>query len=137
MPSGLRRRSSSTGVSCGRISEKTRSSRIRRAISCAYWAPKSRTISGRSAASDSTCGPLDRPRLCLTHPTFRVATVRKMLATRPPSARPGHAGRVRLLGRGVELAQRDGAREPRRVARIERARAEGLGVGGAAADGVA
>src|SRR4051794_1396295 len=47
---GSRRRSSSIGVSWGRSSEKTRHSRTRRAISCEYWAPKSRTITGRSPA---------------------------------------------------------------------------------------
>lgn len=34
----------STVAVCGMISEKTRASRTRRAISCAYWAPKSMTM---------------------------------------------------------------------------------------------
>ena len=45
--------SSSTGTSCGSSSEKTPHSRIRRAISCEYWPPKSSTRTssrGRPAA---------------------------------------------------------------------------------------
>ena len=57
-----------------------------------------------------------------------------MLATAPCG--PGRL-RAAYSDERVELAQRDGARETRSVARIERARAERLRVGGAAADGVA
>ena len=39
IPAGLRAAISSTGASCGTISEYTWHSRTRRAISCAYWAP--------------------------------------------------------------------------------------------------
>ena len=40
---GLRASISATGIVCGTISEYTWHSRTRRAISCAYWAPKSTT----------------------------------------------------------------------------------------------
>src|SRR3954470_13165957 len=40
---GRRASSSATGVVCGTISEYTRASRTRRAMSWAYWAPKSTT----------------------------------------------------------------------------------------------
>src|SRR5205085_447825 len=43
MPLGLRASISATGMSRGTISEYTCASRTRRAISCAYWAPKSTT----------------------------------------------------------------------------------------------
>src|SRR6266516_7926912 len=43
MPCGFRARSSSRGVVYGSSSQYTRHSRIRRAISWLYWAPKSRT----------------------------------------------------------------------------------------------
>src|SRR4029453_9526215 len=41
---------SSTEASNGTISEYTWHSRTRRAISCAYWAPKSTTRTGRGSA---------------------------------------------------------------------------------------
>ena len=44
MPTGLRARIFSAGVSGGQISEYTDSSRRRRAISCVYCDPKSRTM---------------------------------------------------------------------------------------------
>src|SRR5215217_3422855 len=58
-PFGLRRRTSSTPTWCGSSSEKTPHSRTRRAISCEYWPPKSRTstsscATARSSASSST-----------------------------------------------------------------------------------
>src|SRR5579875_4071902 len=43
IPAGRRRASSAALSVCGTISECTRASRTRRAISCAYWAPKSTT----------------------------------------------------------------------------------------------
>src|SRR5215213_3367304 len=61
-PRGRRRWISSSGIVCGSSSEKTPHSRTRRAMSCEYWPPKSRTstssraVSGAwtSAASDET-----------------------------------------------------------------------------------
>src|SRR5260370_37197138 len=43
IPSGERRRISSAEMEAGTISERTRHSRTRRAMSWAYWAPKSTT----------------------------------------------------------------------------------------------
>jgi hypothetical protein len=42
-PRGSRRRTSSGGTVCGSSSLKTPHSRTRRAMSCEYWPPKSRT----------------------------------------------------------------------------------------------
>src|SRR5919108_759637 len=58
-PFGARRRTSSTPTWCGSSSENTPHSRTRRAISCEYWPPKSRTrtsscATARSSASSST-----------------------------------------------------------------------------------
>src|SRR4051795_5898450 len=52
MPLGLRASISSIGMFRGTISENTCASRTRRAISCAYWAPKSttRTVSNWGAS---------------------------------------------------------------------------------------
>src|SRR3954453_9474617 len=47
---GLRARIASGEIECPTSSENTRHSRTRRAISCAYWPPKSRTSTGRSSA---------------------------------------------------------------------------------------
>src|SRR6185312_11597427 len=58
-PFGARRRTSSTPTWCGSSSLNTPHSRTRRAISCEYWPPKSRTstsscATARSSASSST-----------------------------------------------------------------------------------
>jgi glycine/D-amino acid oxidase-like deaminating enzyme len=47
MPTGFRARISSAVIVCGTISEYTFASRTRRAMSWAYWAPKSTTRTGR------------------------------------------------------------------------------------------
>src|SRR6266540_5595393 len=62
-PAGRRASSSPTGVSNGTISEYTWHSRTRRAMSCAYCAPKSTTRTGRGSAM----GALLRP-----HPLSRL-----------------------------------------------------------------
>src|SRR4051794_145112 len=48
-PFGFRSRIFSTGVEAGSISAKTPHSRIRRAINCEYWPPKSRTRTSSTA----------------------------------------------------------------------------------------
>src|SRR6185312_7229568 len=60
---GSRASISSTGIECGTISEYTCASRTRRAISCAYCAPRSTTRTGLEASS----GPDLRANL-VTHP---------------------------------------------------------------------
>src|SRR6266540_930563 len=50
-PAGRLAMSSATGRSCGTISEYTRHSRTRRAMSCAYCAPRSMTRTGRGSCS--------------------------------------------------------------------------------------
>src|SRR6266540_4438696 len=53
---GLRRRISSGVTRCPTSSEYTRASRTRRAISCAYCPPRSRTSTGRSSGAGSGTG---------------------------------------------------------------------------------
>src|SRR3954453_6206937 len=53
---GFRASISSTGVVCGTISEYTFASRTRRAISCAYCAPKSTTRTGLAFVPDAGAG---------------------------------------------------------------------------------
>src|SRR3954451_17783467 len=50
---GFRARIASGEIVWPTSSEYTRHSRTRRAISCAYWPPKSRTSTGRSSATGS------------------------------------------------------------------------------------
>src|SRR6185312_5750174 len=64
---GSRASISSTGIECGTISEYTPASRTRRAISCAYCAPKSTTRTGWCAVwlmgdlrGDGGCGGCGR-----------------------------------------------------------------------------
>src|SRR3954465_6468309 len=59
IPTGSRAAISSTGMSWGTISEYTRHSRTRRAISCAYWAPKSITSTGRCGGGASASAAPD------------------------------------------------------------------------------
>src|SRR3954471_13945800 len=50
-------RRSWTDAVCGTISEYTLASRTRRAMSCAYWAPKSTTSTGRASVPEFSSGP--------------------------------------------------------------------------------
>src|SRR4051794_25580786 len=79
---GLRARIASGEIVCPTSSEYTRHSRTRRAISCAYWPPKSRTSTGRSSfiGSGTTFGS--------------AAIVRRFLRDR-------HVVRVRLAQPGA------------------------------------
>src|SRR5947208_7468206 len=56
-PTGRFALSSCTGMSNGTISEYTWHSRMRRAISCAYCAPKSRTRTGRGSRTVNSGDP--------------------------------------------------------------------------------
>src|SRR3954469_23016152 len=56
MPAGLRAAISAAVAVCGTISEYTFASRTRRAISCAYWAPKSTTRTGLASVPDAGGG---------------------------------------------------------------------------------
>src|SRR2546423_70609 len=53
-PFGARLRTSSTPTWCGSSSENTPHSRTRRAMSCEYWPPKSRTTTSSTARGPST-----------------------------------------------------------------------------------
>src|SRR2546430_8295203 len=61
-PLGARRRTSSAEMEAGTISERTRHSRTRRAMSWAYCAPKSTT---RTVSNSGISGPLARSLLAL------------------------------------------------------------------------
>src|SRR3977135_700903 len=61
-PFGERRRISPAVMEAGTISERTRHSRTRRAMSCAYWAPKSTT---RTVSNSGISGPLAHSLLAL------------------------------------------------------------------------
>ncbi len=102
--SGFQRRISSSDAVGGRTTEKTRASRMRRAISCVYWPPKSRTTIGVGSA--------------------HASPARAKQGQRPGHERRGNHGerRRRRTGRGAassgrhqrsrRLAQRDALREP-------------------------
>src|SRR6476660_2187971 len=66
---------SSTVAGCGMTSEYTRASRTRRAISCAYCAPKSTTNTGRGEDDDCDSTALSLVGLALDggHPTGGTA----------------------------------------------------------------
>ncbi len=73
MPSGSRRRSSSIGVSYGRISEKTRSSRIRAGDQLRVLGAEVEDDQGPLGRIGYEGRALDCLRLRLTHPALRVA----------------------------------------------------------------
>src|SRR3954454_19108880 len=95
---------SATGIVDGTISLKTRHSRTRRAISCAYWAPKSttRTVSNGSADMPALVsagwGPDRRKR--------QPQRAGRALGNRgiPRRHRPQRLVRRPELGAGVRLA---------------------------------
>src|SRR5260370_41946201 len=70
---GPRARICAAGMLAGTICECTWHSRTRRAISCAYWAPKSttRTVSGASAAPSSPAAERTEPSLVGVLARFR------------------------------------------------------------------
>src|SRR6185312_12717921 len=83
-PFGARRRTSSTPTWCGSSSLNTPHSRTRRAISCEYWPPKSRTstsscATARSSASSSTgwSAATAEPGPCDTRSSWTVSVCDK------------------------------------------------------------
>src|ERR1039458_9954173 len=62
MAEGLRARISAAGIVAGTISEYTWPSRTRRAMSCAYWAPKSTTSTVSKSGLGCTRPPSTRDR---------------------------------------------------------------------------
>src|SRR5258705_6300004 len=107
---------SATGIECGTISEYTLASRTRRAISWAYWAPKSTTRTGRG---DVMGGSLPTG---VRQPVFRVVGLHPLLVqpVGEPAGRVLHHPDVHHLGRGdTDRQRRTGAErvddaEPRR-----------------------
>src|SRR5215210_1924235 len=98
---GFRRRISSGVMRWETSSEYTRASRTRRAISCAYWPPKSRTRTGRSSRDASGTGSRT------TSPAIvrRLLRDRHVVRMRLAQSRAGDADELRVL----ELPHRRGA----------------------------
>src|SRR5437588_7605670 len=113
IPFGERRRTSSAEMEAGTISERTRHSRTRRAMSWAYWAPKSttRTVS----KSDMGSGPLAHSLLAL-----------QVLALAGDGRGDDDLRLLELLDRGVATGggrERQGPEEVHRAV-VDRGRAE-------------
>src|SRR5437879_4143626 len=88
---GLRARTCAAVTPWPTSSEYTRHSRTRRAISCAYWPPRSTTSTGRSSAGRSGSGRTSAPIVrCL----LRDRHVMRMALAEP---RGGNADELRVL----------------------------------------
>src|SRR4051794_27384224 len=98
---GLRARIASGEIVCPTSSEYTRHSRTRRAISCAYWPPKSRTRTGRSSGTGNGT-TFDDGSAAIVRRLFRD---RHVVRVRLPQARAGDADEARVL----QLVDRRGA----------------------------
>src|SRR5262245_1942250 len=92
---GLRRATSAALARCDTSSEYTRASRTRRAISCAYWPPKSSTSTGRSSGSGSGRGGTTSAAAIVR----RVLRDRDVVRVRLAQPRAGDAHEARLLQR--------------------------------------
>src|SRR5918912_3319753 len=88
---GLRARIASGEIVCPTSSEYTRHSRTRRAISCAYWPPKSRTSTGRSSGARSGRGTTLAPIV------RRLLRDRHVVRVRLAQAGAGYAHELRVL----------------------------------------
>src|SRR4030095_1118219 len=104
MPAGPRAASSDAGRSCATISEYTWHSRILRAISCAYCAPRSTTRTGRRGTEAT---PL------VTHPDALGGLVRLALAL--DRRRHDELGLLELADRGVARGRPRAGRPHREV----------------------
>src|SRR6476660_8202766 len=89
---GLRLRRSSTDERCETISEYTRASRTRRAISCEYWPPRSTTSTGRSSGEISGCSGTTSAATVIRRVLRDRDVVRMRLAQ--PCARDAHEPRI-------------------------------------------
>src|SRR5436190_8944776 len=100
-PRGLRRLMSSTSTVCGSSSEKTPSSRTRRAISCEYWPPKSRTSTSSVADFRGSCAAA--PSVARTE-LSKDAGLKAYFVRRRPRTQEGegHRGRGLVRGDGLE-----------------------------------
>src|SRR5437763_2706553 len=88
---GLRARIASGEIVCPTSSEYTRHSRTRRAISCAYWPPRSRTRTGRSSGGRSGRGTTSAPIV------RRLFGDRHVVRMRLPQSRARDADELRAL----------------------------------------
>src|SRR5919199_1163304 len=115
-PRGARRLISSSGAVCGRSSLNTPHSRTRRAISCEYWPPKSRTrtsservaaapAAGRRgvvSASGKRLLPADERRLRDAAAVRDVVRARRGGGGGPPGAHADRLVALELLALGLE-----------------------------------
>src|SRR4051812_44288392 len=113
-PLGRRLRTSSTPTWCGSSSLNTPHSRTRRAISCEYWPPKSRTrtsscATARSSASSETgwsaTTPEPGPRETRSSPAAVATASVSVRDKRHRSAARGHPDRLlalQLLALGLQ-----------------------------------
>src|SRR5579884_937279 len=93
---GLRARIASGEIVCPTSSEYTRASRTRRAISCAYWPPKSRTRTGRSSTPGNGT-TFDRGSAAIVRRLLRDCHV---VRVRLPQSGAGDPHEARTLHRG-------------------------------------
>src|SRR3954453_8275552 len=94
---GFRARIASGEIVWPTSSEYTRHSRTRRAISCAYWPPKSRTSTGRSSATGNSttfAGPEAKGSAAIVRSLFRDRHVVRM---RLSETGAGDTDKARLL----------------------------------------
>src|SRR6478672_11484240 len=103
---GFLRRISSTVERCETISEYTRASRTRRAISCEYWPPRSTTSTGRSSGESSGCGGTTSAATVIRRVLRDRDVVRVRLAQ--PGTSDAHEARIlqRLDRLGAAVAHR-------------------------------
>src|SRR2546423_577979 len=95
---GLRARTAAGEIVCPTSSEYTRHSRTRRAISCEYWPPRSRTRTGRSSrAGSSTTGAASAP---IVRRLLRDRHVVRMRLAETGCRDPDEARPLHLLDRG-------------------------------------
>src|SRR5581483_6752321 len=113
-PAGRRALSSAAVRSCGTISEYTRHSRTRRAMSCAYWAPRSRTRTGRASESPAgRSGEGSGLTRSVPHPDALLRLIG--LALGLDAGRDDELGLLELLDRGVARRRHRGCEGPEQV----------------------
>src|SRR3954452_6228670 len=103
---GFRARIASGEIECPTSSENTRHSRTRRAISCAYWPPKSRTSTGRSSGAGNGT-TFDCGSAAIVRRLFRDRHVVRVGLAQPGAGDADELGVLHLCGRrGAAIAHR-------------------------------
>src|SRR5256886_392940 len=104
---GFRRRTASAEIVCGTSSEYTRASRTRRAISCAYWPPRSTTRTGRSSAGASATRSATTSPTAIVRRVLRDRDVVGMALAEPGARDPDEPRRLQSLDRlGARVSHR-------------------------------